>query len=58
MGFRPTAVPDGYPLAVPPGGVLIDEPGHPWDIEAAIASAAEACFADPDATMTELLAPE
>jgi hypothetical protein len=37
-----------YPVQPPPHGVLVDEPGHAWDIEAAILRAASASPADAD----------
>jgi hypothetical protein len=46
--------PDGYPLQIPPLRLLIDEPGHQWDIAAAIERAARAVFADPDDILAEL----
>jgi hypothetical protein len=33
--------PAGYPLSIPPDGVLVDEPGHTWDIEDAVVRANE-----------------
>ena len=30
------AAPAGYPLQIPPQGILVDDPGHPWDVVARI----------------------
>jgi hypothetical protein len=54
-GMPPTAAPDGYPIRLPPGRFLVDEPGHPWDIEAAVQNAAAACLRDPEGSITEML---
>jgi hypothetical protein len=35
-GLPTRTPPDGYPLLLPHDGVLVDEPGHQWDIEAAV----------------------
>jgi hypothetical protein len=45
----------GYPLELPSNGLLIDEPGHRWDVEAAILSAAEALFDDAEGKLVEML---
>jgi len=39
-GFPTTAAPPGYPVALPPDGVLLDEPGHALDLVAAVEVAA------------------
>ncbi len=44
-----------HPLATPPDGLLVDEPGHPWDVEAALVRSAEALFVDPVETIEQLL---
>lgn len=44
-----------YPLAPPPAGLLLDEPGHAWDIENAISTAAAALFDDADASLAQML---
>ena len=54
-GFPVDEAPEGYPLALPPGRVLVDEPGQAWDVEAAVLRAAEALFDDAEGIMAELL---
>jgi hypothetical protein len=39
-GFPTTVAPPGYPVALPPDGVLLDEPGHGFDLAAAVEAAA------------------
>jgi hypothetical protein len=41
-------------LELPPDRVLLDEPGHRWDILAAVRRAAEVLFDDPDAILEEV----
>jgi hypothetical protein len=31
-GFPAREAPAGYPLDLPPHGILVDDPGHPWDV--------------------------
>jgi hypothetical protein len=33
--------PDSYPLTLPHDRILVDEPGHQWDVEAAVVRAGE-----------------
>ena len=40
-GLPATEEPTGYPLRIPPHGLLVDEKGHPWDIETAVLAASE-----------------
>jgi hypothetical protein len=40
--------PENYPLALPSDHVLVDEPGHPWDVEAAVLRAAEIYLQESD----------
>ena len=47
---------DDYPLHLPPVHLLIDEPGHQWDIAAAIERSARAVFAEPEDIFAELTA--
>lgn len=54
-GFPAVEVPDGYPLGFPPARLLVDEPGHPWDIESAILGAAAAVFDHPGDIVAEIL---
>ena len=46
--------PDDYPLNLPPLRLLIDEPGHQWDIAAAIERSAHAVFSEPEDILSEL----
>lgn len=55
-GLPAQEAPSGYPLALPPARLLLDEPGHAWDIEDAVTKAAAAVFDDADATLAEMLA--
>jgi len=54
-GFPAADAPHGYPLELPSGRVLIDEPGHPWDVEAAVLRAAAALFDDSDDILADML---
>lgn len=53
-GFPTTDVPPGYPLALTPHRILVDEPGHPADIGAAVEAAAEVLVDDASALLDEL----
>ena len=46
--------PEDYPLHLPPSRLLVDEPGHQWDIAAAIERSARAVFAEPEDILAEL----
>jgi hypothetical protein len=52
-GMPANVVPDGYPLQLPPGRILLDEPGHAWDLDEAVRRAASFLFDDPDAILLE-----
>ena len=54
-GFPAANAPAGYPLELAPGRLLVDEPGHRWDIEAAVLNAARALLEDPTAIVAEIL---
>jgi hypothetical protein len=54
-GFPAAATPEGYPLELPPLGILVDEPGHPWDVEAQVVRAASALFDHPEQAIADLL---
>jgi hypothetical protein len=54
-GSPATKAPDGYPLKLPPGRILIDEPGHPWDADIAVLRVAESLFDDANAIIAEVL---
>jgi hypothetical protein len=43
-GFPALDAPPGYPLKLPLNGLLVDESGHPWDVESAVRNAAEAVW--------------
>jgi hypothetical protein len=47
------APPVGYPLELPPDRLLLDEPGHEWDVEAAVRGAAAVLLDDPEGILTE-----
>ena len=53
-GFPAKATPGGYPIELPPDGLLFDEPGHPRDIVAGITCAASLLFTDVDVILDEL----
>jgi hypothetical protein len=48
--------PSGYPFALPPGRLLLDEPGHDWDIEDAVRAAAAMLFDDSESLLGEMVA--
>ena len=54
-GFPCVDAPTGYPFQFAPGRLMVDESGHPWDIEKCILRAARLLFEDPDAIMDEIL---
>lgn len=45
--------PPGYPLELPPDRILLDEPGHRWDIVRCVRAAAEVLFDDADEILEE-----
>ena len=47
--------PVGYPLTLPPTRLLIDEAGHPWDLEASLFRVAAAFVDDPAKLVDDLL---
>jgi hypothetical protein len=53
-GYPTTTAPAGYPIQLPPDGMLFDEPGHPHDITTAITHATKTLFSDVDAILDEL----
>ena len=53
-GLPLTTRPDDYPVHLPPLRLLIDEPGHQWDIAAAIERSARAVFSEPEDMLAEL----
>ncbi len=52
-GLPARQTPKDYPLELPPERILLDEPGHRWDIVRCVREAAEALFDDPDGVMEE-----
>jgi hypothetical protein len=54
-GFPTVQALPGYPLELPSNGLLVDEPGHRWDVEAAVLTAAQTLLDDPEDSMTEML---
>ena len=54
-GLPAAAAPSAYPLALPPARLLVDEPGHEWDVEARLTRAAEALLADHATIVGEML---
>lgn len=54
-GFPDSEIPAGYPVAVPGERLMVDEPGHVWDISAAAAGAAKAVADDPETLLSESL---
>jgi hypothetical protein len=53
-GLPLVAPPPGYPIELPPLPLLLDEEGHPWDIEARLRGAAAAVVDDADAILEEV----
>jgi hypothetical protein len=54
-GF-PTAVkPRGYPVALPPDGVLLDQPGHELDLPSAVAAAARAALSNGEELLADAM---
>jgi hypothetical protein len=45
-GLPRSDTPDGYPIAVPQHGILVDDPGHPQDFTAKIRAAFDVLFGD------------
>jgi predicted RNA methylase len=54
-GFPAADAPPGYPLELPSSGLLVDEPGHRWDVETAVISAAQALLSDREDRLDEML---
>ncbi len=54
-GMPRVNVPPEYPLELPPGRLLVDEPGHEWDVEMAVHRAASALVDESAAFVAELL---
>ena len=54
-GFPAEVAPAGYPLELPPDRILLDEPGHAWDMEQRVRAAAAVLFEDADAAIEEMV---
>lgn len=54
-GFPSVDAPLNYPLEVPSSGLLVDEPGHRWDLETAVIGAAHALLSDREVNLDEML---
>ncbi len=53
---RPVAVaPSDYPLSIPQSGLLLDEPGHSWDIETRVDAAISYMFDNAEEERSHLL---
>ncbi len=44
-----------YPLELPPAGVLVDQPGHRWDVEGRLLATATVAFDKPEAVISDLV---
>jgi hypothetical protein len=55
-GFPTTVAPPGYPLALPPDGILLDEPGHPLDLTTAVEAAAQVAIPNGEALLDDAVA--
>lgn len=49
------SLPLDYPISIPWEGLLLDEPGHQWDIEASLFKSADAVFGASAQLVTEVL---
>jgi hypothetical protein len=49
------SAPPGYPLGLPPGQVLFDQPGHPWDIVERMSAAADLLVDDAERLLADLV---
>lgn len=54
-GFPTLVAPAGYPIVLPPDGILLDQPGHALDISAAVEAAARAALADGERLIADAL---
>lgn len=54
-GLPAKNAPEGYPLELPPQHLLLDQPGHRWDIEARIVAATGVLFDNSDKIINDLL---
>jgi hypothetical protein len=54
-GYPAPAAPDHYALKLPPNRLLLDEPGHQWDLLTGVDAVVEQLFEDGDSVTTELV---
>jgi hypothetical protein len=52
-GLPASEAPNEYPIKLPPNGLLVDEMGHPWDIEERVLAAGDALGFSVDDLMNE-----
>jgi hypothetical protein len=53
-GLPARKAPPGYPLELPPDSLLVDEPGHQWDIETGVRRSAAVLLDDSEAFLAEV----
>jgi hypothetical protein len=54
QGFPAVSAPPEYPLPLPPDRILLDEPGHRWDIVAGISAATAVLSNDADGLLDDI----
>jgi hypothetical protein len=54
-GLPVNSSPPDYPLRLPLNGLLLDEPGHIWDIEDALTASAEALFGSAEPMVSDVI---
>ncbi len=54
-GLPARSMPPGYELDLPPGQLLFDQPGHPWDIVERILTVAALLVGDADRLRTDIM---
>lgn len=54
-GRAARGTPPGYGFDLPPGQILLDQPGHPWDIVQRLTSAASQFVEDADRLLADLI---
>ena len=55
IGMPHPVPPSGYPLDLPAQAMLVDEPGHHWDVEAQVLNAASVLFKHSNEILGEIL---
>jgi hypothetical protein len=53
-GLPVTEAPPNYPLDLPPNAILLDEPGHPWDLTSRVELAIKTLFDDGETLVADL----